>query len=66
MAYCCGEKKNKECVIRDYMYQIYEAIWAAAIGEELVCTREVYCKIKFEKEISVRLLYTKIFLHEKS
>ena len=35
---CGGEKKKMECVIRGY--HVYKAIWAAAIGEELVCTRE--------------------------
>ena len=35
---CCGEKKKIECVIRGY--HIHKAIWAAAIGEELVCTKE--------------------------
>ena len=34
---CCDEKKM-ECVIR--RYNIYKATWAAAIWEELVCTRE--------------------------
>ena len=32
---CCGEKKKMECVIKGY--HVYEAKWAAAIGEELVC-----------------------------
>ena len=34
---CCGKKKI-ECVTRGY--HVYKDIWAAAIEEELVCTRE--------------------------
>ena len=35
---CCGEQKKMECVIRGY--HVHKVIWAAVIGEELVCTRE--------------------------
>ena len=63
-------EKEMACCVRGY--HVYKDIWAAAIGEVLVCSREptnigkiFVVKLYLRKKIFVCFLCTKIFLQRK-
>ena len=61
-----ADEKEKACWVRGY--HVYEGMWAAAIGEVLVC--RCWCvvgkfEIIFAENIFVCFLCTKIFLQRK-
>ena len=73
IAVCAEEmacEKEMVCCVRDY--HVYKDIWAAAIGEVLVCRREptnvgeiFIVKLYLCKKFLYVVLCTKIFYNEK-